>query len=127
MKTLAEWLDRGSSPKKPRKRIPKVTAKRAKANREYAKRRKAFLAAHPMCMAWTRITEHLASCGDPWALSQSCLPPIGPMGWATEIHHMRKPKRKYLNDESTWLAVSPWSHRWIEDNKSTARLLGLLF
>lgn len=46
---------------------------------------------------------------------------------ATEIHHTRKPKCKYLNDESTWLAVSRWSHEFIEQNKSVARELGLLF
>lgn len=46
---------------------------------------------------------------------------------ATQIHHMKKPKSKYLNDESTWMAVSSHAHRYIEDHKSEARKKGYLF
>lgn len=91
-----------------------MSKKRARANREYSVRRKAYLAAHPFCEAHESIAHFLR-----W--------PIGiPIPQATEIHHMKKPKCKYLNDEGTWLAVSAWAHRWIEDNKSIARRLALL-
>jgi hypothetical protein len=55
----------------------------------------------------------------------SCSDPVTPRA-SVEIHHKKKPKCKYLNDESTWLAVSSWSHRFIEQHKDIARDLGLL-
>lgn len=45
---------------------------------------------------------------------------------SSEIHHTKKPKCKYLNDESTWMAVSREGHEWIEHHKSEARELGML-
>lgn len=45
---------------------------------------------------------------------------------ATEIHHTRKPKATYLNDERTWLAVCREMHEKIEQNKSWARERGYL-
>lgn len=127
MKTLAEWLQRkpaGPKPKKPLKRTTKprpMSPKRQRESRVYTQKRKAFLAAHPKCMAWPRILEHVAS--KPGGLAT--LPYMADFS-STEIHHMKKPKCKYLNDESTWLAVCRWSHEWIENNKSIARQLGLL-
>ncbi len=124
MQTLEQWLARSPSGRKPKKPIPKVTKKRAKANREYAVRRKAFLEAHPSCEAHGRICEWLhendktAWLAAPYNVYRQLR--------SAEIHHTRKPKCKYLNDESTWLAVCRWSHLWIEDHKDVARRLGLL-
>lgn len=42
---------------------------------------------------------------------------------ATEIHHMRG-RGKYLNDTSTWLAVSRPGHEWIENNPKLSRERG---
>jgi len=42
---------------------------------------------------------------------------------ATQIHHMRG-RGKYLNDVSTWLAVSDIGHAWIEANPALARERG---
>lgn len=42
---------------------------------------------------------------------------------ATQIHHMRG-RGKYLNDVSTWLAVSDIGHNWIEANPALARERG---
>lgn len=123
MKTLSEWLARGSAPKRAKKRIPKVTPKRAKANREYAVRRKRYLETHPWCEAWSVIV-HNAPVSTIYISEEWTLPVSRPL--STQIHHKRKPRATYLNDESTWLAVSDWSHRWIEDHKKTARSLGLL-
>lgn len=121
MISFSAWLERKPAGRKPRKPMPKATKKRAKMNREYTVRRKAYLEAHPGCEAIVRILDHLYDTDrDKWWGS----PPT--TSRATEIHHKKKPKCRYLNDESTWLAVCQWSHRWIEANKSTARQLGLL-
>lgn len=42
---------------------------------------------------------------------------------ATQIHHMRG-RGKYLNDISTWLAVSDVGHEWIEANPALSREKG---
>jgi len=109
--------------KAPRRRIPRVTKKRAKQNREYAARRKAYLLAHPYCMARDKIMDYLREEND---LAAYMAAPRGGIWFSEEVHHTKKPKCKYLNDESTWLAVCSWSHRFIEQNKSVARTLGLL-
>ncbi len=46
--------------------------------------------------------------------------------FATTIHHTKKPKQTYLNDTTTWLSASWPQHEWVENNKSQARLQGLL-
>ena len=97
-----------------RGRVRKVSKKRARENRIYTVRRRAFLEAHPFCQAHEAIASFLC-----WPIG------IG-VPRSEEIHHTKKPKQTYFLDESTWLAVSKWSHRWIEDNKGIARNLGLL-
>ena len=109
--------------KKVRKYLPKQSKKREGENREYSKRRKAFLLAHPLCEAWLVFVDHIFD-NPGGAISLIDLPSQHPP--SSEIHHMRKPRCKYLNDESTWLAVAPECHRLIESHKSTARMLGLL-
>jgi len=111
--TFEEWLKRGEARPKKRTLLRSVSKKREAQNRIYAKKRKQFLASHPFCMAQDIIELYTG---------------VGPRTHqrSVEIHHMKKPKCKYLNDESTWLAVSRFSHEWIEKNKKTARTLGLL-
>lgn len=122
--TLQEWLNRGK-PTKKRTPMKRIGAKRRKELRIYAKKRKAFLEAHPECMAHGIICSYLWEYDRlswekaPWAITTKTIQ-------STEIHHMKKPKCKYLNDEKTWLAVCRWSHDWIENNKKTARTIGLL-
>lgn len=115
-----DWLNRPSHiGPKPRKRIPRVSKKRQRENREYTAKRKEFLAAHPDCMAWGVIVTEAP-------LKTLVVPyPDGTPPRATEIHHAAKRGKNYL-DESTWLAVCRWSHEWIESHKSAARKLGLL-
>jgi len=123
--TLEQWLARKPKGKAPRKRIRKVSKRRAPQNREYTLRRRAYLLEHPYCEAHKIICEWLWD-NDRVAWERA---PFGYDGHgpdAEEIHHKKKPKCKYLNDESTWLAVAAWSHRWIEDHKRDARLIGLL-
>lgn len=107
-------LNRPSPQLRKRTWIKKVGKKREGEARVYAKKRKAFLAAHPYCMA---------------GVSGGLVPPTRDIKCVrppTEIHHTKKPKCKYLNDESTWLAVCRPCHNWIEDHKSNARAIGLL-
>ncbi len=115
----------GPKPKRFLKRTVRprqVSSKRAKEGRVYSVKRKAYLEAHPKCQAYDIIAAEWRlneGQGIPDHWPQSCPPSV-------EIHHKRKPKCKYLNDESTWLAVCRWSHEFIEANKSTARALSLL-
>ena len=123
-------LVRGEKVKKAHKPIPRVTKKRRGKNAEYARRRKAFLVAHPFCQVF--IKEHQTH-------DESEAAVILRDGWlfvgrthqmqcpkATEIHHTKKPKAKYLNDETTWLAVCREMHDKIESNKAWAREKGYL-
>lgn len=114
-------LRRSAPQKKPKKPLRRVSKKRERENREYAKRRKRYLAEHPFCEAHPTILM--------WAYEFDNelfrgMPLVRPA--SIEIHHTRKPKCKYLNDESTWLAVCRWSHDWIENHKDIARELCLL-
>lgn len=105
--------------------IPNVAPKRAKANREYAKRREDYLIIHPYCQIYLRvhnIAEHeVISAELSGQFSKFIHVPR-----SNQIHHSKKPKCKYLNDESTWFAASPKWHDWVENNKKEARSLGLL-
>lgn len=114
--------------------IRKVSKKRSKAWAEYLVRRKRFLSEHPHCQVFLLETfvntpsntvgmtladaEALAGVSDHNYLS--LIPK------STEIHHRRKPKATYLNDESTWLAVCREMHEKIENHKGWAREKGYL-
>lgn len=113
---FASWLNRPAPQPRKRTRIKKQSKKREAEARVYAKKRKAFLAAHPYCEAHVSISVY--------ENPNAGIPSVWPL--STEIHHMKKPRCKYLNDESTWLAVCRKSHEWIENNKADARTLGLL-
>jgi len=99
-----------------RVRVKPVSDKRQRANREYLKRRAVFLATHPFCQAFFKIR----------AFENPNNPPTTSWPFSSEIHHTKRPKCKYLNDESTWLAVCRWSHDWIHAHPKDARALKLL-
>ncbi len=79
--------------------LRKVSAKRAKENREYSKLRKAFLEEHQWCA-------------------------VNPLIRATQIHHRYSRRGKWLNETSLWLAVSAEGHQWIHENGREARKRG---
>jgi hypothetical protein len=87
------------------KRTPlkKVSTKRAKELREYAKLRKVFLSAHPFCMA------------------QGCYPFA-----ATQVHHMAGRWGKKLLNVDKFLAVCADHQRMIHNRPAWARELGYL-
>lgn len=84
-----------------RTKLRPVSRKRSAQLREYAKRRKAFLAAHPFCAVFVGLR-------------------------ATEIHHMNHREGDRLNDERYWLAVSEAGHRAIHAFPKEARAKGWL-
>jgi hypothetical protein len=110
---------------KRRKPIRRVSKKRASAMVEYRRRRLAFLEKHPLCQVW--LLETFDNCR-PLQELEWMYKNQGGVGCpkATEIHHTKKPKATYLNDESTWLAVCREMHDKIESNKSWAREKGYL-
>lgn len=84
-----------------RTRIRAISSKRAAQLREYAKRRKAFLEAHPYCAVFVGLR-------------------------ATEVHHINHREGDRLNDERFWLAVSAAGHRAIHAFPAEARAKGWL-
>ena len=97
------------------KRTPlkRVSSKRSKELREYAKLRKAFLEAHPYCQVW--IQEAIIN-----GTSRNN-PPL-----STDIHHVRGRWGKRLNDITNWLAVCRESHHRIHSNPAWAYERGYL-
>lgn len=138
---LQTWLNRRPAGPKPKRPLPRATKKRAKQLREYAKRRKLFLEAHPICQVWLKEHDFIETTEpngnfcpllkrrhDGFAFYVSAKSLIREMGApaATEIHHMGKRRGKDLLDESKWLAVSRENHERIEQNKGWARANGYL-
>lgn len=103
-------------------KIRGVSPKRRKALALYSKLRAAFLIANPYCQYW------LAERGilDPAEMVQRMCAVIARCPPSTDIHHKRKPRTTYLNDTSTWMAVSRQGHDAIEGDKKTARNKGYL-
>lgn len=110
--------------------IKQVSKKRQAALREYYKRRIRYLSEHPYCEIFLRIynitLSDVASDGTAIIRDLDGFYHTAVVPRSTEIHHTKKPKQTYLNDESTWLAASRKLHEWVENNKAEARRLGLL-
>lgn len=113
--------------------LRRVSKKRKAALVEYYARRKIFLVLHPYCQVWLaengfkesdifQITGRggVVARKDGFRCQEYSVPR------SSEIHHTKKPKATYLNDETTWLAVSREMHDKIEQNKSWAREKGYL-
>lgn len=80
--------------------LRKVSARHASELAEYSRLRAAFLEEHPRCAVF-------------------------PERRATEIHHTRG-RGRFLNDVSTWMAVSRAGHEKIERERAWARERGYL-
>lgn len=112
-------------------RIPRVSQKRKREMVEYAKKRKAFLEAHPWCQVWltengvdeNKVAPHGVAYVQHPDIRWVSLP--RPVPRSTEIHHRAGRGKNYLN-EATWLAVSSEMHRRIHENPSWARAKGYL-
>lgn len=127
--TFGEWLARKDKAKKDRRarmRIRKVSPKRAKENRKYTLARLRYLSEHPYCQIFIRrhgLDEYYVFRNGGVVYSRGYWLAVPK---ATEIHHSKKPKCKYLLDESTWFSCCREQHEWVENHKSEARQLGLL-
>ena len=108
LKKDGNLLAKSPPTKKPKKRIPPMSKKRIKENKQYLGLRGMFLGGHPDCEA----------CQIVW----SKWLPVHP---ATDVHHMEGRGVNFLRVE-TWLPVCRKCHRWIHDNPSEARRLWLL-
>jgi hypothetical protein len=102
--------------------IKRVSSKRSKQLREYARLRKIHLEQHPFCEATIKLkgldeAEVIANDG---RYFDGLVPP------STEIHHRARRYGSRLNDTSKWLAVCRGIHVRIETNPSWARENGLL-
>lgn len=89
-------------PEKPY-RIPKVSVKQGRENREYGKAASRFKKNNPVCQA------RLECC----------------KGFTEETHHMAGRIGANMLDESLWLAVCRPCHEWIERFPLKAKAMGL--
>ncbi len=81
------------------RRVGKAQAERLAL---YAKLKPAYFKDHPIC--------EMPNCNSP-----SC-----------DIHHKKKPRKTYLNNLDTWMALCRPCHNQIENNKTWARENGYL-
>ena len=106
--------------------ISTIGLERSRELDEYSRRRKAYLAEHPLCQIF--IARNRLSEGDLIrALKTVAIlhPPVG-LQYATEIHHRNKRNGRRLNIERFWMACCREQHEWVESHKDEARKLGLL-
>lgn len=85
-----------------KKGIKKISKAQGKKNYQYGKKRKEYLAEHPMCEI--RVE--------------------GCTGKATEIHHTKGRVGKNMTDETTFKSTCPNCHRWTEVNPKQAKEIG---
>lgn len=93
--------------------LRRVSKKRAREQRIYAQKRKAFLEANPICWVWAANNVVKMIEGETTKAHRS-----------TEVHHKNGRTGKNYLDESTWMAVSAKGHCWIHQNPKEARAKG---
>jgi len=109
--------------------IRRVSVKRAREMKEYARLRTGFMVERPVCEVWlsengyTEITVGFYRKGS-HTLAVIQLLSIGAPR-SKECHHREGRGKNYLN-VSTWLAVSSEAHHRIHSNPSWARANGFL-
>lgn len=110
--------------------ISPVSKKRLKDNIEYKKRKALYLDKYPFCqVALDELglsKDDVRSYGVVMNENHALFGHYIKVPLACDIHHMKKPRSKYLNDESTWMGVCRANHKRIENNKSWAREMGYL-
>jgi hypothetical protein len=97
-------------------------------NREYSKKRKAFLLAHPYCEVFL-IRKGLTEKDSVLWGGQYFHRPTMTVYWAprsVDIHHRAGRIGAKLLDESDWIAASREEHEWVHAHPKEARSLGLL-
>lgn len=111
--------------------LRKVSSKRSRELREYSKKRKAFLAEHPLCQVWlsrNRYRELGQGFYEDRAnkIHSDLMVEANGCPRACDIHHKAGRTGWRLNDESQWMAVSREAHEFIHRNPSEARRRGWL-
>lgn len=92
------------APRKVRKRVAPISARRRKASLPYRKAVAEFLIANPRCQ-----------CGRP-----GCRRP------SDDVHHTRGRAGPLLMDRRFWRALARPCHDWVGENIAEARSLGLI-
>lgn len=119
-------LQRGKHPLR-RTSIRRVSSKRAKENRIYSAKRKAFLERNALCQWWLRENGSWSMANEFHYSVESVVTVDGKKcPFATEIHHKAGRTGTNFLDESTWMAVSADGHRWIHDHPSLSRQRGYI-
>ncbi len=101
--------------------IRRVSTKRAKQLREYAKLRSLFLQAHPYCQVWLDL--HNLNEDE---VEQRGVCVVARIPRSVDIHHISKRNGERLNDTGLWLAVSREMHERIHREPKWARERGYL-
>lgn len=111
--------------------MKRITDRRAAERREYAKRKAAYLLAHPLdqiVIALHGFDEEalLASIAGldyrfKGVLWKGCV-----VHYSDQIHHRNRCYGARLNDERWWMATTMESHRFVEDHASWSRENGFL-
>jgi hypothetical protein len=115
-----------------RTRLRRISPERAAENREYAKRKAAYLVEHPLdmvaiAMAGLDEAEVVAhyrtrTGGNPFSFRfDGHVIPV-----ATQVHHRLKRHGARLLDERWWMATASASHDLVENRKDWARAEGYL-
>lgn len=111
-------------------RLRSRSTKHAALDRDYTRRKAAYLAAHPFCQIFIARheldEEHVIRNGG----TITAAGPNGPVAITVprsdQIHHRNKRTGDRKNDERWWLAACFEEHEWVERHKDVARALGLL-
>ncbi len=102
--------------------IRRVSKVRARENRVYLKRSRAYLEAHPYCLIWLAKHGHTEA----EAFYHGGSFKEGQCPESTECHHMNGRNGWRLLDETEWCAASSAEHAWVKLNQSEARRIGVL-
>lgn len=102
MLAFNKWLNRSPAGAKPKKRIARISKRRAAQTRTYTVVRKEYLAAHPICQHG------------------------GCMKRSTEIHHRKGCIGELLTNERFFMAVCRPHHNHIHRYSQEARAQGYI-
>lgn len=111
----------GALKRKPRKPLPKVSARGKARNAEYAKARAAFIVQHDgVCDARYNLDGRLPWVADPRRHPFRCKLP------ATDLHHRAGRTGTLLWDKTYFSGLCVQCHAWAHSNANEARRLGYL-
>jgi hypothetical protein len=97
---------------------PELALERARYRRAIP----AYLEAHPFC----QITIALHGLDEQEVIARDGQIGLRRIPRANQIHHRLKRDGERLNRQEFWMSAAHGPHRWTEDNKKEARIVGIL-